>query len=70
MRYSPDAPEGQKPGMPINVTVDAVSGGWVIRYGQIVVTCIVLYCYVVNVMYFTVMYKFAVNLYLSNILGY
>ena len=26
-----DAPEGQKPGMPINVTVDAVSGGWVIR---------------------------------------
>ena len=27
-----DAPEGQKPGMPINVTVNAVSGGWVIRY--------------------------------------
>jgi len=27
-----DAPEGQKPGMPINVTVDAVSGGWVIRW--------------------------------------
>jgi len=27
-----DAPEGQKPGMPINVTVDAVSGGWVISW--------------------------------------
>merc|ERR1719232_2143558 len=27
-----NAPEGQKPGMPINVTVDAVSGGWVIRW--------------------------------------
>ena len=27
-----DAPEAQKPGMPINVTVDAVSGGWVIRW--------------------------------------
>ena len=30
--FSLDAPEGQKPGMPINVTVDAVSGGWVIRW--------------------------------------
>ena len=26
-----DAPEAQKPGRPLNVTVDAVSGGWVIR---------------------------------------
>ena len=26
-----DAPEAQKPGQPLNVTVDAVSGGWVIR---------------------------------------
>ena len=27
-----DAPEAQKPGQPLNVTVDAVSGGWVIRW--------------------------------------
>ena len=31
-QYFPaDAPEAQKPGRPLNVTVDAVSGGWVIR---------------------------------------
>ena len=30
--FIPDVPEGQKPGRPINVTVDPVSGGWVIRY--------------------------------------
>ena len=29
--FPADAPEAQKPGQPLNVTVDAVSGGWVIR---------------------------------------
>ena len=29
-----DAPEAQKPGQPLNVTVDAVSGGWVIRWAS------------------------------------
>merc|ERR1719336_2625645 len=30
--HEADAPEAQKPGQPLNVTVDAVSGGWVISW--------------------------------------